>query len=140
MTYIDRSGFTYYDADGSQHHSRAPFLILACDVPGSDLYACIRVVALSQCGHWMMGTARIAGESVCMSGSYGSDGLPGTLADYSDRVRAAFVRVPDDIVRAYWHADDPGWNSAGSEAPTLARWARANMAQLRAYPGGRIDG
>src|SRR4026207_1998414 len=47
-----------------------------CPLDSKKLYACVRHVGLRQYGHWMMGTARIAGQSITLSGSYGSDGLP----------------------------------------------------------------
>lgn len=115
---------TYYSSDGEQRFRRAPFLILATSKPGDDLYACIRQVALRQCGHFMMGQARIADMRLILSGSYGSDGLPEDYDRLSIRAREKFVRVPDAISELYWHPEHTGHNSAGSEARAMAAYAR----------------
>jgi hypothetical protein len=85
------------------------------------LYACVRHVSLRQLGHFMMGTARIAGQSVTLSGSYGSDGLPRDYESLTPAARAKLVEVPPEIAEVYWKGD--GWNSAGNEAPTMRQWA-----------------
>ena len=115
---------TYYEYDGTQHSRRANFLVLASD-NDNNLYAIVRKVALSQCGHWMMGKARIAGATYVVSGAYGNDGLPCDWdKDFTPAQQKRFTPVPAKIADAYWHASDPGWNSAGSEAPTMRQWAR----------------
>lgn len=130
-----RSG---YDQNGEQF-VRGSFLILfshnnfkwgeetgrpwsECPYTGHELYACVRHVSLRQFGHWMMGTARIAGQSLTLSGSYGSDGLPCDYEKLSEAARAKLIRVPEDIEAIYWKGD--GWNSSGSEGPDLRRWAK----------------
>jgi hypothetical protein len=74
------SGYTYY-VGSEQHHSRGSYLVLTStrekDVNGFEtLYGAIRLVALRQLGHFMMGSLRIGGHVVSVSGPYGSDGLP----------------------------------------------------------------
>lgn len=150
MAYIggSKSGFTYYDS-GSQRHSRGSFLLLACDhsdrmiLPGGDddrpeviqlgkigghryyarLYGCVRTVALEQLGHFMMGTARVGGQRIVVSGAYGSDGLPLDWDGLTSRARRFFIPVPPKASVAYWQGN--GWSGAGSEYDTLAKWARS---------------
>ena len=85
------------------------------------LYACLRHVSLRQLGHFMMGTARIAGQSVTVSGAYGADGLPRDYEELTEAGRAKLTEVPVDVAAAYWAGD--GWNGAGKEAPVLRAWA-----------------
>lgn len=86
------------------------------------LYACVRHVSLRQMGPWMMGTARIAGQSVTVSGAYGHDGLPSYYEKLTPAAREKLIEVPKEIAEVFWNSDD-GWNNAGSEGPTLRRWA-----------------
>ena len=135
--YLLNDGFTYYDNSG-QHRSRGAFLLLLDRDNADELRAIVRKVALSQCGHFMMGTARVFGQSIPVSGAYGSDGLPRTIdrMDYHlddnykvivdnpqwvDRVWQSAVPLPDHLY-AQW-ANGGGWNSAGREAPAIRQWA-----------------
>lgn len=142
--YFDGTGGTYYDAGGSQYSRRAPFLLLAtgwesyvcsnteCSMSYAEhshtrvagLYACVRKVALRQCGHFMMGSCRVGDSRIVVSGFYGSDGLPLDYDALSARARGKFVRVPGVIAELYWRADRPGHNSAGSEARVMAHYAK----------------
>lgn len=121
---------TYYRGT-EQCASRAPFLILfsthADRYPNGTpkLYAAVRSVALQQCGHWMMGTARIAGVSIPISGACGADGLPRDYDELGDAVRAKLTPVPEDVAAVYW-ADD-GHNTIGRSAPTVRSWALATF-------------
>jgi hypothetical protein len=85
----------------------------------SPIKALVRKVALHQCGHWMMGTARIHGRSITVSGSYGGDGLPLTVPWHL--YERFGVKVPDELVEA-WDKGG-GWNSCGTEAPLMRDWA-----------------
>ena len=78
-----------------------------------------RRVALHQCGHWMMGRARIGAEWYTLSGACGHDGL--TLDVAPDAFNRGTV-LPDDL-RAAWNTGG-GWNSAGSEADAMRTWAQ----------------
>lgn len=125
-----KSNGTYYTSDGSQHARRASFLILMQpDTPDGHklpIRAIVRRVALRQCGHWMMGSARIAGQRIPISGAYGSDGLPRSVP------MAVYLRgipIPPEL-HAAWNTGG-GWNSAGSEAPAMQEWALANIKLLR---------
>jgi hypothetical protein len=91
------------------------------NLDGRKLYACVRHVSLKQMGAWMMGTARIAGQSVTVSGSYGSDGLPMDYEELTPAGRQKLVEVPKDLADKYWAGG--GWNSSGSEAPAMKEWA-----------------
>jgi len=119
--YIDNSGGRYYRG-GDQHCRRAPFLIL-CQPPGIEgaklpMRALVRKVAMHQCGHWMMGSARAFGHRISLSGSYGGDGLPVSVPQ---EVYDKATPVPEELIEA-WNKGG-GWNSAGSEAPAMAKWA-----------------
>ena len=121
--YIDDSGGRYYSRDGEQHCRKAPFLIL-CQPKGWEyrnypIRALVRKVAMHQCGHWMMGSARAFGHRISLSGSYGGDGLP---TDVPLEVYNKATPVPQELLDA-WNKGG-GWNSAGSEAPAMAEWAR----------------
>lgn len=95
------------------------------DIPRAQLRACIRYVHLSQCGHFMMGSARVGPHTIVVSGPYGSDGLPCTTPpDLWERLHP----VPDDLQDAYWSGG--GHNSAGSEAPKLRAWANDHFSVL----------
>lgn len=131
-----RGGQGYYARDGSQHARRGQFLILLTEddfIEKRQLYAITRQVALSQVGHWMMGTARMYGHSVTMSGAYGSDGLTISVSrlpePIRDRVRAEMAPLPDWLYRLW--ADGGGWNSAGSEADKMRKWARETFPSRR---------
>ncbi len=119
--YIDNSGYGYYRGT-EQCHSRAPFLILVhpddYEKRNEPIRALVRKVAMHQCGHWMMGSARAFGHRISLSGSYGGDGLPTSVPqEVYDRA----TPVPQELIDA-WNKGG-GWNSAGSEAPAMAEWA-----------------
>jgi hypothetical protein len=130
--YITNQGGSYYTGSGEQHARRAPFLLLlqpkteeekeGDKVNGNNLRAVVRQVALCQLGHWMMGTARIKGESVTVSGAYGGDGLPKTV---SRKVYEAGIPLPKELYEA-WNKGG-GWNGAGNEAPAMRKWACENL-------------
>lgn len=123
--YITNSGHTYYSGT-EQRHTRAPFLLLVqpTDINVSQLKdfpprAIIRRVALSQCGHFMMGTARAFGHSIIVSGSFGNNGLP---CDVPADVYEHAIEVPADILAAFWKIDD--WNGTGADGKAIVRkWA-----------------
>lgn len=116
----------YYDSSGQQHAGRQWFLILVqTNDRINDIRAIVRKVALSQFGHWMMGTARAFNHSITISGSYGSDGLPKTVdKEVYDRA----VPLPQYLYDA-WN-NGGGWNSAGKEAPLMRQWAIDNFEAL----------
>lgn len=82
-----------------------------------NTYAVVRKVALSQCGHFMMGRANISGKWHTVSGAYGSDGLPMSVDVLPRDARL----LPRDLYDAW--SKGGGWNSAGSEAPAMRAWA-----------------
>lgn len=119
--YIDDSGHRYYRGT-EQCHSRAPFLILVqpedWDKRNEPIRALVRKVALHQCGHWMMGSARAFGHRIPISGTYGSDGLPRSVPqEVYDRA----TPVPEWLIRM-WN-EGAGWNDAGTEASAMRDWA-----------------
>jgi hypothetical protein len=93
------------------------------------LYACVRRVALRQLGHWMMGTARIGGHSLTVSGSYGGDGLTCDYEKLPKAARAKLVRLPDDLTNEFWAGG--GHNTSGAEAPAMRKWAMGNLDALK---------
>ena len=88
----------------------------------SRLWATVRVCALSQLGHFMMGTIRIGGKSITVSGSIGNDGLPLDVQEVPANWRDKLVQVPQDVASAYW--TDNGHNDIGSARDPLRQWAR----------------
>jgi len=123
--YLTKEGRTYYRGD-EQHHTKAPFLILVQNENsplGPDNFrAIVRKVALSQLGPWMMGTARIQGQSITISGAYGNNGLPKTV---SEKIYNEATPIPRALYNL-WSIGD-GWNSCGSEAPAMRKWALENL-------------
>jgi hypothetical protein len=115
-----RGAFRYYEGT-EQRTSRAPFLILAQKGDDKQIYAFIRLVALRQLGHWMMGSANINGKWKTVSGSYGNDGLPIDL----DELPLDAKPIPAELYDA-WNKGE-GWNSAGKEAPLMRDWALLNL-------------
>lgn len=126
--YLEFSG--YCAPDGTQHARRGRFLILVqreSDNGTGEIRALVRKVALRQLGHFMMGSAHAFGHRISISGAYGSDGLPVSVPDaVFDRA----IPLPSGLREAWNHGG--GWNSAGSEAPAMRRWALENLAALEA--------
>jgi len=125
------NGNGYYDSAGEQHSRRGLFLML-CQPPGiascdTPIKAVVRKVALHQFGHWMMGKARIYGQSFTVSGAYGADGL---IMDVPQEVYDRLPVVLPDELREAWSKGE-GWNSCGKEAPDMRKWALDNLAALR---------
>lgn len=110
-----------YDRHGQQHASGRFLLLMQPDKDekGKPLRALVRFVALSQLGHFMMGFARIKGQRFSVSGAYGSDGLPMTVPT---EIYELGTELPQDLYDA-WNKGG-GWNSAGSEAEAMIKWAK----------------
>jgi hypothetical protein len=83
------------------------------------LRALVRHVRMSQCGHFMMGTVRVAGESFIVSGTYGSDGLPDNVPE---DIWLLGHPLPPELEEAFWN---------GSEGPAMRKWALQNLEKLR---------
>jgi hypothetical protein len=112
--YLTR-GHTYYRGT-EQCSARGSFLLLLqlADKPlgPGNTYAVIRKVALRQFGHFMMGRVRLGPRWYSVSGAYGSDGLPMTVAV-----------LPKDAVPLPRNLYDAWSKGAGSEAPAMRDWA-----------------
>jgi hypothetical protein len=110
-----------YYAGTEQRAARGAFLLLLQLKDGpcnaETTFAIVRKVALHPLGNFMMGRANICGKWHTVSGAYGSDGLP---MDVETLPKDA-VRLPQDLYDA-WNKGG-GWNSAGSEAPSIRDWA-----------------
>lgn len=133
--YIEDKG-GYYDSHGQQHSRKGWFLMLMHPEHHwserekrkdyfTETRALVRKVALSQCGHWMMGTARAFGHSLTVSGAYGADGL---IMNVPEEVYEKAYPVPERLMRL--SNDGGGWNSAGSEADEMRKWALENLDKL----------
>lgn len=118
-----------YYTDGSEATRRQWFLILMSDktqrFDRTKIHAVVRKVALHQMGHWMMGTARIHGYSLSVSGAYGSDGL---TSDVPTEVYNVGVPLPEELTKAW--TGGGGWNCAGREGPAMVKWAIENFVKL----------
>lgn len=115
-----------YSRDGSQVASgRFLMLVQPEGMEGlrEPVRALVRHVTMRQLGHFMMGIARVRGERVSVSGTYGNDGL---TMGVPRRVYDAGIDVPPELVKAF--NEGGGWNSAGSEAKEMHAWACATFA------------
>lgn len=88
-----------YGRDGQQV-SCGRYLALYAD--GRTIYGIVRQVRLRQLGHFMMGHISVANEKLVVSGAFGADGLPRDYDSLSDRVKAALVKMPDDLADEFW--------------------------------------
>jgi hypothetical protein len=95
--------------------------------PFAFLRGAVVKVTLTQVGHFMMGGVRsgVLGGTH-LSGTYGGDGLPKTL---DRQAWAQMLPLPVDLCDTIAKGD--GHNSAGSEAPSVQKWARDNLPGLR---------
>lgn len=114
------AGYNYHTRNG-QAHSRDRFLLLvqpnkydSRKMPNPR--AIVRTVSLKQCGHFMMGKARIQGETYVVSGTFGNDGLP---MDVPEEVYRNATVIPDDVLNPYWKGSDPEEGYTG-----MYEWAR----------------
>lgn len=81
--------------------------------------------SMSQCGHFMMGFARIGGQRITLSGAYGGDGLPRSVP-MSIYKHKRTVELPAEL-REAWNKGG-GWNGAGNEAGAIQEWAKRTFA------------
>lgn len=103
------------------------FLMLVSNPDASfPIRALVRHVRMRQVGHFMMGSARVGPHNLTVSGSYGADGL---VMNVPEDVYARALELPQELYDA-WNTGG-SWNSAGSEAPSMRQWARANLERLR---------
>jgi len=136
--YIINDGFAGYNRYGEQIRQRGWFLILMdLEQPRDSKEsisawmqrhpprAILRKVALKQCGHFMMGCARINNHSLILSGAYGNDGLPKSVPM---AVYKAGIPLPKELYDAW--AKGGGWNGCGTEARAMRDWAIQNWRKL----------
>lgn len=123
--FVDK--FQGWDTRNGQR-ARGSFLILWSDLDKKKLYGCMRYVEMQQLGHFMMGSAKVCGKELTLSGTYGNDGLGRDLGrDGIDATR--LMELPSSLYEAW--AKGGGWNSAGSEARAMKKWALANKSALQ---------
>ena len=120
----------YITKTGNQCVYRAPFLMLIQskdrDLGPDNFRALVRQVALQQCGHWMMGCARVKNRTLTVSGTYGSDGLPMTV---DEEIFEMGTPVPRELYDKW--ANGKGWNGPGAEGKEMREWARENLLKRR---------
>jgi len=132
---VNRSGYDRQD----QQVANGEFLIICTnpvkDTSQTELRACVRKVKLQQCGHWMMGSVRLADHRIVLSGAYGFDGLPLSLdkedipSKVSQHIWDNMTPVPEDLTKQFWEGG--GHNSVGSEGPAMREWALQNLKELK---------
>lgn len=126
-----------YDRHGQQKSGPGDFLILMQGetTPSKEIKAVVRRASLRQFGHFMMGNARIGGFKFTLSGAYGSDGLTMTVPD---QIYENYGLVLPQELYDQW-AQGGGWNSCGSEAPSLRSWALENLKDLKRNPNYKVE-
>jgi len=130
---------TYYTKDGEQRTTSGQFLcLLSCDdLPiGPDNFRGIIVATkLSQFGHWMMGSCKIEGHKLTLSGTYGEDGLTMTVPH---DIFELGTPLPPELFEAW--SKGRGWNDAGSEGLSIRQWAIDNMKVIKTKQrkGGKL--
>lgn len=87
----------HYDRYGQQM-ARGLFLILFSK--DKEIRAVTRTVTLRQLGHFMMGSARVGGKKIAVSGAFGNDGLP---RDAPASLWDKLLPVPQKIAEQFWH-------------------------------------
>lgn len=115
-----------YDRYGQQRASGKFLVFMQPEINGSlfagtkmPIRCLVRSCALKQLGHFMMGTIRVKGRSITVSGTYGGDGLPKSVPE---DIYNLGVELPKDLYEA-WNKGG-GWNGAGSEGAAVHAWAK----------------
>lgn len=110
-----------YKSDGSQVAPYGPFLMLITredkECSALEVRGLVVHTKMEQCGQFMGGSARVLGERIPLSGTYGNDGL---TRDVSQKVWEMGTPIPPALYDA-WNKGG-GWNSAGSEGPAMLDW------------------
>lgn len=107
------------DGEWDRCEACGEFMTIESDAPIRGL---VRFVRMTQLGHFMMGAVRVKGHKLVLSGAYGEDGLIMTVPR---DVYNLGKDLPAELVEQ-WNRGG-GWNSAGSEADDMRKWARANF-------------
>ncbi len=133
--YIANQKSGYNKRDGDQW-ATGTFLVL-CDnkddpkttEDGSWMRAFVlKNVRMWQSGAWMVAVVLVGDEQeeVILSGSYGSNGLSRSVSkDLFDKA----TPIPKELYDAWCKGE--GWNSAGSEAPSMREWALSENGPVR---------
>ena len=150
------NGTDGYNRHGEQT-AKGDFLMVFCKGSGGELRAAVRHVRMAQFGHFMMASTKVGPYSLTLSGTYGDDGLPMPATKSVPRKcwdRCAYnsdewyertyewadipaidwdslVSLPAVLTQEFWHPEHSGWNSAGSEAGNVSKWAKRNLALLK---------
>jgi hypothetical protein len=138
---------------GTEQYCNGEFLIVVQDPFSNALRPELRAVVvfakMRQLGHFMMASVNLAGASLTLSGTYGSDGLPfsirrhftgivnekATYADFTDDQKRALwdqlTPIPQDLQDQFWAGG--GHNTCGSEGPAFHKWGKANRKTLKKH-------
>ena len=63
----------------------------------------------------MMGTARIGGQSITLSGTYGDDGLPCDYEKLGPVARTKLTELPAELTETFWAGGGHNDRSASSK-------------------------
>lgn len=161
MFLTGRSGYR-----GTGQFAEGSFLALFSHTAGGEIRACVRYVKMRQSGHYMVGDmyiksdrARAADDPgpwvghpypehykpymkdgeyrVYVEGTYGNNGLTIDVTKYPG-LWEILHPLPVELTVMKWK-DKQGWNSAGSEGPSIRQWAIDNIKALRRPFMGDID-
>lgn len=117
---VRRSGYTVRDEEQFCEGKFLLFLENKDDNSACQPIRClVRHTTLKQFGHWMMGKVRIKNKSFTISGAYGSDGLPKHVPE---EIYNLGIPLPQELYDL-WNKGG-GWNSCGSEANEISKWAK----------------
>jgi len=110
----------WYASDGQQR-AAGRFLCLFSD-DNHNLWGVVRRCSMQQCGHFMMGSIRVGTQTLTMSGTYGSDGLPEDIEKVHEENKKYLTPVREELKKIFWKGG--GWNSAGAEAMDMHNWGK----------------
>lgn len=148
------SGRSWQNRNGQ--HAEGSFLALFAKEGTKEIRACVRYVRMHQLGHFMSGDLVVRSDRaeawrdkhygdkpydhyrpyvtdgayrVYVEGTYGDNGL---LCDADDHPGLWEILHPlPEALAEMWRKDTQGWNSSGSEGPSIRQWALDNIKLLR---------
>lgn len=160
MFLTGRSGYR-----GTGQFAEGSFLALFSHTAGGEIRACVRYVKMRQIGHFMSGNLYVKSDRakavndpgppafyppttwtpyikdgeyrIYVEGTYGDNGLTIDVTKYPG-LWEILHPLPVELTVMKWK-DTQGWNSAGSEGPSIKQWATNNIKALRRPFMGDID-
>jgi len=116
-----------YTRDGAQYAQGYFLMLMQCkedrDLPVRGM---VRYARMSQLGHFMMANVKVAGHTLVLSGTYGSDAL---LMDVPREVYEQGEELPQELYQAW--ATGEGHNGPGHEEEAMRLWGQ-RLIPLRA--------